>query len=768
MFKFVPKVSPKTMQQVTQGPNRKSTQFPPNLAASLPKETQRQILLWLSSKYFWPQIQERVPFERQWDRMLEMSRIQLPIEAVTTGNDPLTRSTNLKTTEGTNKVKCADSTIHDAIERLTDITHFISFKDELPVQYNVPPYFSNAMENPAYRPTEALIKAGNCLLQWNSNNANVYRNHLIATRGHYTYGIQFLLSDYQFRVKPIVRQNNMGQMVQIPEITELGTTFEPMSIRKVFLNWRLPVYSMDLQPCPFFFEETPRFAILQNRYDPVTNPFGYANLDATFQQDYLYTGQEMQSIARGYSISKSVMDKFTQEKADSIASILRPEYSVEARWTAFPMMPLDPATGQFDFDGTKKIPLQRFVIEMFGPNIISGGQVFLRIQQNYYPEEKLPLYATCHMPDQDSGAYTPSIGQILNNHYTQICRAMEQFFDNKDWINNPPAWVQVSSPAVNQNLNIPGAKVKVNGPQDFGWRTPYDATASTVAVVKMLQEGAQNTSKAVDAIMGKAMGSRTSATEASNAFQASMSAITTDINLLNFDMMGGYAQRVWNYTAMWFDPDLLKEITGQFGFAILPEMMWINIGLKWDIGSTFIESVIKQQNLRYLLQIAPQLAGVANVPELLTQLLEEMDFDPAAIVNDGGVEQQVQFATLQACKTYLGEFVIVSPDQNHQIAIKVKTSFLEDTDSVWNQKYPQAKPLLIEQIKQHQLFLQLQQQMALAQAQMQVAHAQLGIAQREHERATPNPTQAELGPTPPGGAVQSSVGQAAQGGTGPQ
>lgn len=737
-------------------PSRAAHKFPPNLAATLPKETQKQILLWMSTNYLWPQIQERVQFEHMWDKLLQMSRIQLPSRDMLDGNADATKLAQDKATSGSDKARVSDSTVHDAIERLTDITHFVSFKDGLPIQYNIPKYIQSPHNTNEYRPLEHRIKAGNAVLDWNSANAKVYRNHLIGCRQHFTYGVGFYLSDFQFRVEPIVRQDNMGNLVQMPEITEIGTTFEPISLRKVWLNWRLPVYSMELQPCPFFFEETPRFAILQNVYDPVTNPFGYANTTEAFRADYLYTGSEMQSTARALQINASVMKAF--DNTAGLASILKPEHSVEARWTGYPVLPLDPATGEFDFDGTKKIPYQRFVVEMFGPQIASGGQVFLRIQQNYYPNKMLPLYSSSHMPDLDSGAYAPSIGEILYNHYREICLCHEQFLANKDWINDPPAWVQISSPAATQNLNQKGAKIKVNGPNDFGWRQPYDATMSTVAMIQMLKESAQTTSKAVDAVLGKAMGGRTSATEASNAFQASMSAITTDINLLNFDMMGGYAMRVWNYTGLWFDADLLKAITGQLGFEMTPQDMWLSVGLKWDVGSSFIEAIVRQQNVRYLLE-SGRMDPILRRDQLYKMLLEDMRFDTTQLINDGGYEHEVQIATLQSCSTYLGEPVIISPDQDHSVAIKVKTAFIEDRDSVWNTKYPQNAQLLVAQIQQHQWFLQLQMQMMLAQQQMAVAQAQLGVANEEAESQSSSGT--GQGSRAPGDAVTRD-GQVAQ------
>lgn len=757
MLNYMPQLPPAVMNRFTDGtPARAAQSFPANLAANLPPETQQKILLWLSTKYIWPQIQERMPFEDMWKKMLQMARIELPEgELFSNTQHDTDRTKNAAEQSNRDKARVSDSVVHDAIERLTDITAFIAFKDGLPCQFAKPDYIKCPYNTPEYKPLEDRIQAGNALLEWNSGNQNLKRNSVIAYRHHYTYGLAYVLSDFRFRVEMINRQDNQGNLVPNPEITEIGTTFEPISIRKLWLNWRLPAYDMDAQPCPFFFDETPRFAIMQNEYHPQLNPFGYANLHRAMAEDYLYSASEMGAVRDAFSINHKMM--VDAGGSSAIAQILEPKHSVEAKWTLYPMMPLDPQTGEFETraDGTL-VPYQRFIVETFGSNVHSGSQNILRIQENYFPGRHLPLYASCHMPDLDSGLYAPSIGQLLYNHYKEITLCMEQYLENKDLINNPPVWVTTACPSMNEDFNKKGGKIKVNGPNDFGWRTIPDGTQSTVAMMQMLRDNAQTTSKAVDAILGKAMGSRTSATEASNAFQASMSAITTDIDLLSTDLHGAYAHRVWDYTGLWFDPDLLKTITGQFGFAIDPQDMWTNIGVKTNVGSTYVEKIVKQQNNRYILESSRGEIGL-NRAELWRELLEDMGFDADRIVDDGGRDQQIQLATSQTCETYLGYPVMVDPDQDHQIAIKVKTAFLKDRSSVWNVKFPQGAQGIMQQIEQHQYFVQLQMQMQLAQQQMLVAQEQLKIHQEN-----PPPILSESGAQTRGAPPASTAGQIAQ------
>lgn len=759
-MQYIPQIPQQIMNRYVDGsPSKPMYQFPKNLAAGLNPEVAKQMLMWLSTNYIWPQIQERVPFENMWDKMLNMARITMPHSDLyeNTTND-LSRAKQTADQSNSDKARVADSVVHDAIQRLTDITYFIAFKEDLPAQFAIPPYITNPHTTPEYKPLEDRIRAGNAILDWNSGNHHVRRNSLMAYRHHYTYGVSFVMSDFKFRVEMINRMNNQGQMIPVPEITEIGTTFEPISLRKLWFNWRLPVYEMDNQPCPFMFEETPRFAVMQNVYEPRLNPFGYQNLDKIKEGTYIYSEPEMASVQKALQITISQMQQSSGTTAGT-AQLLEPKFSVEAKWFFLPMMPFDPLTGEFEkkADGTL-IPFQRFIVETFGPNVHSGQQVILRLQENYYPSRQLPIYAGVHMPDLDSGAYCPSLGQILYNHYKELCLCMEQYITNKDWINDPPAWCQTSSPAWNKDLNAKGAKIPVNGPHDFDWRTPFDATNTTLTMIQMLRESAQTTGKVVDAVLGKAMGSRTSASEANNAFEAGMSAITTDIDMVTHDLHGNYAQRVWRYTGCWFDADLLYEITGQFGFALKPEDMWINLAVKTNVGSTYVEKIVQQQNYRYILESTRGEQGIDRAA-LYREMFDRMGFDGAALVDDGGRNQQVLFATTQACETYLGYPVLIDPDQDHSIAIKVKTSFIKDQRSTWNTTPSMAanSPLLIEQIKQHQFFLQLQMQQQLAEEQMRVAQANLQIQRDNPPKPVPGQSAS------PSTKSATTAGQIAQG-----
>lgn len=738
-------------------------QFPPNLAGMIPESLLKEMGRDLYNDYILPQTLERMAYEGLWDHLLDMYRIKLKRQRLRISKDDSKLEDRIKEMmEGTDESQVSDSLIYDAVDRLKNLNHFISWKDGSPIQYNAPKFQSEAKEDEFYHPLADKIKSANGLLQWNIDAQNVYRKHLILSGHHYLYGCCFLLSELEFESKPIPKRAPNGSITLTTEISKIGVTFEPISIRKLWLNYRVSAYAMEYQPCPFFFEEIPRFAILQNQYDPNLNPFGFTNLQSLPQNscNWLFGASEMDSFR------SAIQDRLSGEDTRSIAELVKPEKSVEALWTFYPMLPFDPQTGEYKVrsDGSP-VPSTRFIWQEFATNLHTGNRVPIRIQQNYYPMDKLPLYGSTHMPDMDSGVYGLSIGEILQNHYNEICTAMNQYVDNKNWINNPPSWYVIGSPCATQNRNKPGADIPVTGPNDFGWRTPYDATATTINMIQYLRDTAQTTSKAVDAILGKALGGRTSATEAQNVFQAAMSGVTTDINLFNYDVMGGYAERVWTICGLWFDEDLIKAITGQYGPPLTLEDLHTRVSLKWDVGSTYIESIVKQGHLRYALETGARSQALRQ--DILWrgffQELRLPELQEAVI--DGGFAKEVERATLQSCETYLGKQIAIDPMQNHQIAAEVKLRFLQDVDSNWNREYaglPSPIPnltrsqYLSQQFQLHQQFaiLQQQQQQLQIMEQMQI---QMSMNQKPSNGGSRN--SGSPAPTQTAGQVTQSGGQ---------
>lgn len=753
---------PQLANSLVQDPQGKLNMFPfpPNAAVDIPREMRQQIYRWMLINYFWPQIQERKQFEDQWDKLRDMAKATWKYDDIKV--DPSTRLKRkaqekaLKDSDTPlqRRIEVSDTVIFDAVDRLTNLNHFVSFKQSLPVQFNTPEDVICAYENEFYTPHADLIRSANGWLKFNATNQKVYQKHWLTAKHHYTYGMSFVCSEFEQKVEAIPRLQPDNTFKDEFELTKIGITFEPISIRKLWLNYRLPISSIEYQQCPFWFELMPRFAILANPYDKDKNPMGFANLNTLPKPQYLLAQEETNAL---YKQWQSVYP----EEVLSLGQLLGPEFNVELLWNAYPMLPLalDQSTGKyvFDADGSKGIPYSRFIVRLFGNNLVNGNQEIISLQPNFYPEEGFPLYGSAHMPSLDDGVYSSAIGTVLEGHYKQLCKCLEQAIDNKDWINDPPVMTVIGSPSMSKDINAKGAKLPVNSPSDLTRREPYDATQTTPAIMNMVRNQAQTSSKVVDAILGKAMGSRTTASEAQNVFQTAMAGVTTDINLFDMDIMGGWATRVWSYTGRWVHPQILAAITGFYGYALKPQDLKIRLGIKCDSGSQFIEQITREQNIQYLLQTCPPGDPEVNRPYLIRELLTLWRFPNVdKIVNDGGREDQIQLSTQQAIETYLGLMVMVDPSQDHQIGLSVKTSFLKDRESVWNTdpRYAPYGPRLVQQIQQHQLFLQLQMlqqqlQMQKQQLQQSAPNEPLNLQSLQNNNNNPSP-----------GAMPSDPGQA--------
>jgi len=654
------------------------------------------------SNMIWPQVTTRLPFENQWDELQKMYEVQKNPARPRQTQQP-ERQTQDKTQATPSEL--AETVIFDTVDRLTKLNYFIAWKDS-PVQYNRPRYTFTPMEDEFYNPTKRKLKAANAILDWNNEFQGVRQKHQALAQHHYLYGISFTHSEF---VLEIDADESSEDFLLIKNI---GTTFEPISIRKIWLNPMIPVNQMEKQICPFFFDLKLRADIENNSYDAQYNPFGYANLDKLATPQYLF-GSESKSFTDGLP-----------KGAAAIQTQMRPEFSGEALWTFYPILNI------------RNTGFKRYIVQAYANNLFSGGIVPLRIQELYYPRKRLPLYGAVSIPDLDSGLYCPSIAKILGPHYDELVRSKTQFLDNKDWINNPPTEILTGSPAATEvNINKPGAKYEVNSPADVTRRPPYDATQTSLGFYTMVREAAQTSGKAVDAILGKAMGGRTTATEASNAFQASMSGVTSDIDGFCLGHYGNYGIRVWENTGKFIPDHIRAQIIGSsYAPDLTAQELALTIGIKTDVGSTFIESIVKQQHFQEAIRSSIQ-SPALDQGILWKAYFEELKLPEAlAAVRDNGLEFQISLSTEQAIGTYMGQSVAIDPTQDHDIAIKIKTRFLQDHNSIYNiEKAANPSPIpgvtvtqyLAQQIQVHQQFSMLLKQQQML--QMQAAQAEQAL-----------------------------------------
>lgn len=709
-----------------------------NLADKLTNQKQVDIWQYMLSEHIEPQINSRRPYERLWDLLYNAYRMRLKITDMNVKEDEKAFIDTLR--ERVKKLTnddlpLTDSLIFDTVDRLSNIAHYISWKDGKPVQFSTPEDYNNSLQDMFYSPVEDKFKSQNAVLSWGLNKEDANRKSRLVNRDFFLYGFAYGYSDMYFKVG----QNAEGVFLQ-----DIGVTYKPMSVRKVWMDWRIPISDMNDQPCPFWFENTPIFKILANPYEPTMNPMGYVNLDKAYS---------IESGMNTYFFGGESWNEAIKSRLESIGATLGADTEkyckIKAKWTFMPMLPLDPQNGDFRFraDGKTPVPYRRFILEVWGSDLLSNKVTFIRLQdvEDHYQGE-LPLYGATHLEDLSSAAYSMSICEALINSAVEISMTMNYALENKNVINNPPSWHVIGSPSFNKNVNEPNAKIEVLGPNDFGWRTIPDATQTTMGIANGIRDRAQATGRVTESILGKALGGRTTAREAGNLFETSMSQITTDINILNGAFQGGYARRMYTCYSKWLDPDLIKLITGSYGWPDNSIDRALKIYLRTDVGNRYITSQAKEQRIQYMLSFAVQSPVLDQAILWKLYAVEAGMPSLQKAIIDGGRDRQIELAKDQCFKTYLNISVIIDPGQNHQIAMQVKQRFIEDTESIWNQQYGQLPYLatnvprvfaLAQQIQVHQNYL-MQQQMMAAQLRMSQAASmiteQSALAQQQQQQ----------------------------------
>lgn len=694
----------------------------PNLArvqeqgGLIPIATLQEIWRFILDNYAIPQMLERRPYEAIWSMLWDAYRMRLKLSQMKLNEDQkefveilLERAK----ARGLSEAQISDTIIFDTVDRMASLTHFISWKDGCPIQFNKPRYFQTPLEDRFYSPTKDRFDAMNAVHQWNIQKNNVYIKQMMRLRQHFLFGSSFCFSDLYWKLE----QHNSKLILK-----DIGVSYEPISLRRVWINHRLPLWDMELQPCPFFYTLDMDAHVANNTYDPESNPFGFVNQAEALKQDYAWFG------TLGESEEWKTLEERLGAFGQGLANLQTTQQTkVRAEWHFYPMLPLDPQTGEWKVRGDgSPVPYKRFAWEHYGHDIISSKIIPLRLQ-DISELEHIPLSGTSHVLDLDAGAYTIAICEFLLDYYIEISTCMNQFVENKNLVNNPPSTYMVGSPAGSHDYNRAGSKTPVLGEKDVQWRQVYDATMTSVNMLEHLRTKAQTTGKTVDAIMGKAMGSRTTATEANNAFQAAMSGATTDINLFNYQDQGSYAIRSFKLMYKFMDSDLITLLSGVYGIYASKEQLNSMFSLKFDVGSTFVESIFKQEQIRYMIEAAMRSPSIDQT-ELWNVYAEEVRMpELKRAILDNGFRKQQGKAQLQACKTFMNEQVIIDPNQDHNIAIETKMAILEDQNS----GYEELKDLpyletgrtraqaIADQIGIHQQFAMLQmmreQQMMMSQ-----------------------------------------------------
>lgn len=279
------------------------------------------------------------------------------------------------------------------------------------------------------------------------------------------------------------------------------------------------------------------------------------------------------------------------------------------------------AKGKWDEKSTPP----RWCFLTFVDNISDGP--CLRATENPDPDNEFPGFIWRRNPDDSDMAYHIADGTVLKTNWDEATTRKNQYLDNLSAINRRPILSERGNASTNDLIY--GASRVINVENINGTRE-MDVKDTSNSFLQCLEYIDSDSNRAVgtDApITGQPLGSRTSASEATNVYQSASRPHNVLIKYHIKQFLPWYARKVQRFWELCGDPDRILAITDQ------KEMIRVDLGHifgEFDVETTcigeFENDLVSNQNLAFVMQaVIPNFMDVMG-PEgkraLLAKILE--------------------------------------------------------------------------------------------------------------------------------------------------
>lgn len=564
---------------------------------------------------------------------------------------------------------------------------------------------------------------------------------------------------------PPTVQGNVATWVQ-RTVKTMRQRFQPLRHDDVYIDITLPA-DMNRQLCPTVRSRVTRADLFGRDYDPDKNPFGYLNTQMAL-------GNSVDQWTFDLS-NTNFREELGKKWGLSETGIIRQKNALKYRWTAYPMLAIyqDAATGKNMLDkgdgvqcptcqwagkvtaqppnpgpqlaadaygnpvavpspdpdpitntcpgcnGLMKtfIKPERYVVEVFGnltgnSNNANASATVLRIQRNPTVKDRVPILFSAQLPEDTAGAYPLSKAEAALKSADQEATCLNQWFDAKNALINPPWAVPADSPNRNKDLNRPNANItyETNPDENQPLRMQLDPTQNILPIQQKFQGDQQEIMGANDTLLGQIQSGRRSASEIQNAYDSSKAPIVISVDQYNRDILGNWAQMFLDSMEAFADRAWIQKVTGRTTFG--------KVRLFTSVAAEFMKRQAAIGNYQYLIQVASQ-RPEANITPLMDAVggLMKLDVNMDEVFPDGGVKK-ARADGMRIVTQILGQGQLMppAPQDPHAIYIEIFEQALQDP--YWQEKTPETMPLLQQRLMM-QLQLQMQQQMAQMKAQQQ-------------------------------------------------
>ena len=303
-------------------------------------------------------------------------------------------------------------------------------------------------------------------------------------------------------------------------------------------------------------------------------------------------------------------------------------------WVIWVNLPIDKKAEKWDENG----PELRCRVRILGS---PESCEIIEIRENIFPGGVPILDA--HQTEDDIGMYHISLGEKIETYFDQVCIATDQLIDNRSKnLRRPvvydPMRVEIDKYDFGHENTIPCSGDVRSGLFELAIS---DMTATIMPTIQYCEQKIREIMNTTDAVIGQAMGGRTSASEYMGAKMAATTPIFSDMASIEDDLIGGFMRRFSMYVHTFMTHEDLVEQLGPIGAEFTFDLADIyTVALKGV--SEAMDAATKVQNLLQLYGLTQDAGAKAKI---MLRIASAMGVEnPAEVVSIPAKDQAIKAA----------------------------------------------------------------------------------------------------------------------------
>jgi len=351
-----------------------------------------------------------------------------------------------------------------------------------------------------------------------------------------------------------------------------------------------------------------------------------------------------EKFEKGDMAEKKAVDGYTEQAGDQLNSVRDDRFANAGHdyndketnlinhWVIWAVIPIDTDKDKWD----KATSWKTFRIRMLGDP--QGKNEVIECRENMFPGG-IPLLLT-HQAEDDIGFYHISLAEKVETYHDQICTAQNQLADNRSKINRRPIFYNTMIITHMDRYDFGHSNmIGVDGDPSTGLYESQmlDITQTIMGTIAYNENKIKEVMNTTDAILGVAMGGRTSASEYQGARMAATTPIYADLSVIEESLMVGFMDKFAQFIHAFFSRADIIYFVGEEG-------RYFDFNVTGKDYSVVAEGVVyardkamKMQNLMMLLQTAQDAVTRSKILRRIGEAMELENVDDITAIP--GVEQ---------------------------------------------------------------------------------------------------------------------------------